>query len=124
VVTRAQPTDEQWRDLELAWRIGAYVKSNCVVLVNGGQAVGIGAGQQSRVDAGEIAARKAAGRAKGGASATDGFYPFPDGIEAAAAAGVAAVVQPGGGIRDDDVIAVADEHGMAMVLTGERHFNH
>ena len=74
---------EQWRDLELAWRICAYVKSNAVVLVAGGQAVGIGAGQQSRVDAGEIAARKAAGRAKGGASATDGFYPFPDGVEAA-----------------------------------------
>jgi phosphoribosylaminoimidazolecarboxamide formyltransferase/IMP cyclohydrolase len=124
VVTRAQPTEDQWRDLELAWRICAYVKSNCVVLVAGGQAVGIGAGQQNRVDAGEIAARKAAGRAKGGASATDGFYPFPDGIEAAAAAGVAAVVQPGGGIRDDDVIAAADEHGIAMVLTGERHFNH
>jgi phosphoribosylaminoimidazolecarboxamide formyltransferase/IMP cyclohydrolase len=124
VVTRAQPTDEQWRDLELAWRICAYVKSNCVVLVAGGQAVGIGAGQQSRVDAGEIAARKAAGRAKGGAAATDGFYPFPDGLEAAAAAGVAAVIQPGGGIKDDDVIAAADEHGIAMVLTGERHFNH
>ncbi|MDQ1522010.1 MAG: phosphoribosylaminoimidazolecarboxamide formyltransferase / cyclohydrolase, partial [Actinomycetota bacterium] len=124
VVTRAQPTDEQWRDLELAWRICAYVKSNCVVLVAGGQAVGIGAGQQSRVDAGEIAARKAAGRAKGGASATDGFYPFPDGIDAAATAGVAAVIQPGGGIRDEDVIAAANEHGIAMVLTGERHFNH
>jgi phosphoribosylaminoimidazolecarboxamide formyltransferase/IMP cyclohydrolase len=124
VVTRAQPSDDQWRDLELAWRICAYVKSNSVVLVANGQAVGIGAGQQSRVDAGEIAARKAAGRAKGGASATDGFYPFPDGIEAAAQAGVAAVVQPGGGIRDDDVIAAADEHGIAMVLTGERHFNH
>jgi phosphoribosylaminoimidazolecarboxamide formyltransferase/IMP cyclohydrolase len=124
VVTRVQPTDDQWTDLELAWRIGAYVKSNCVVLVANGQAVGIGAGQQSRVDAGEIAARKAAGRAKGGASATDGFYPFPDGIDAAVAAGVAAVIQPGGGIRDDDVIAAADEHGLAMVFTGERHFNH
>jgi phosphoribosylaminoimidazolecarboxamide formyltransferase/IMP cyclohydrolase len=124
VVTKAQPTDEQWHDLELAWRICAYVKSNSVVLVNNGQAVGIGAGQQSRVDAAEIAARKAAGRAKGGVSATDGFYPFPDGLEAAAAAGVVAVIQPGGGIKDDDVIATADEHGIAMVLTGERHFNH
>jgi phosphoribosylaminoimidazolecarboxamide formyltransferase/IMP cyclohydrolase len=124
VVTRIAPTDDQWADLELAWRICAYVKSNSVVLVAGGQAVGIGAGQQSRVDAGEIAARKAAGRAKGGASATDGFYPFPDGIDAAVAAGVAAVVQPGGGVRDDDVIAAADEHGLAMVFTGERHFNH
>jgi phosphoribosylaminoimidazolecarboxamide formyltransferase/IMP cyclohydrolase len=124
VVTRVQPTDAQWADLELAWRICAYVKSNSVVLVAGGQAVGIGAGQQSRVDAGEIAARKAAGRAKGGASATDGFYPFPDGVDAAVSAGVGAVVQPGGGVREDDVIAAADEHGLAMVLTGERHFNH
>jgi phosphoribosylaminoimidazolecarboxamide formyltransferase / IMP cyclohydrolase len=124
VVTRVQPTSEQWRDLELAWRICAYVKSNAVVLVAGGQAVGIGAGQQSRVDAGEIAARKAAGRAKGGASATDGFYPFPDGVEAAAAAGVAVVGQPGGGMKDDAVIAVADELGIAMVFTGERHFLH
>ena len=119
-----QPTAEQWRDLELAWRICAYVKSNSVVLVAGGQAVGIGAGQQSRVDAGEIAARKAAGRAKGGASATDGFYPFPDGVEAAAAAGVAVVAQPGGGMNDDAVIATADELGIAMVFTGERHFLH
>jgi phosphoribosylaminoimidazolecarboxamide formyltransferase/IMP cyclohydrolase len=124
VVTRVQPTSEQWRDLELAWRICAYVKSNAVVLVAGGQAVGIGAGQQSRVDAGDIAARKAAGRAKGGASATDGFYPFPDGVEAAAAAGVAVVGQPGGGMNDAAVIEVADELGIAMVFTGERHFLH
>jgi phosphoribosylaminoimidazolecarboxamide formyltransferase/IMP cyclohydrolase len=124
VVTKTRPTDEQWRDLELAWRVCAHVKSNAVVLVAGGQAVGIGAGQQSRVDSGEIAARKAAGRAKGGASATDGFYPFPDGIEVAATAGVAAVIQPGGAMRDEDVIAAADERGIAMVMTGERHFNH
>ena len=124
VVTRVQPTADQWRDLELAWRICAYVKSNSVVLVAGGQAVGIGAGQQSRVDAGEIAAQKAAGRAKGGASATDGFYPFPDGVEAAVAAGVAAVAQPGGGMNDDAVIEVADNMGIAMVFTGERHFLH
>ncbi len=124
VVTKVKPTEEQWRDLELAWRIQAYVKSNAVVLVAHGQAVGIGAGQQSRVDAGEIAARKAAGRAKGGASATDGFYPFADGIDAAVAAEVGAVIQPGGAARDDDVIAAADEHGLAMVFTGERHFNH
>jgi phosphoribosylaminoimidazolecarboxamide formyltransferase / IMP cyclohydrolase len=124
VVTRVQPTPDQWRDLELAWRICAYVKSNAVVLVAGGQAVGIGAGQQSRVDAGEIAARKASGRAKGGAAATDGFYPFPDGVEAAAAAGVAVVGQPGGGMNDDAVIEVADKMGIAMVFTGERHFLH
>src|SRR4029079_3809962 len=96
VVTKVAPTPEQWRDLELAWLLGGHVKSNAIVLVKDGQAVGIAAGQQSRVDSGEIAARKANGRAKGGASASDAFYPFPDGIEAAADAGVAVVVQPGG----------------------------
>jgi phosphoribosylaminoimidazolecarboxamide formyltransferase/IMP cyclohydrolase len=100
------------------------VKSNCVVLVKDLQAVGIGAGQQSRVGAAEIAAKKAEGRARGGASATDGFYPFADGIEAAAEAGVAVVVQPGGSVRDDENIARADELGLAMVLTGERQFLH
>jgi phosphoribosylaminoimidazolecarboxamide formyltransferase / IMP cyclohydrolase len=124
VVTKVAPTEEQWLDAELAWRICGHVKSNCVVLVKDLQAVGIGAGQQSRVGAGEIAAKKAEGRAKGGASATDGFYPFPDGVEAAAAAGVAVVVQPGGSVRDDAVIARADELGLAMVFTGERQFLH
>jgi phosphoribosylaminoimidazolecarboxamide formyltransferase / IMP cyclohydrolase len=124
VVTKVAPTDEQWLDAELAWRICGHVKSNCVVLVKDLQAVGIGAGQQSRVGAGEIAAKKADGRAKGGASATDGFYPFPDGVDAAAAAGVAVVVQPGGSVRDDEVIARADELGLAMVFTGERQFLH
>ena len=124
VVTKATPTGDQWRDAELAWRLCGHVKSNCVVLVNGGQAVGIGAGQQSRVGAAEIAAAKAGARAAGGASATDGFYPFPDGVEAAAAAGVAVVVQPGGSVRDDEVTAAADRLGLAMVLTGERQFFH
>ncbi len=124
VVTRRQPTDAQWRDAELAWRLGGYVKSNSIVLVADGQAVGIGAGQQSRVDAGEIAAKKAAGRAAGGACASDAFYPFRDGIEAAAAAGVAVVIQPGGALHDDEIIAAADELDLAMVFTGERHFFH
>jgi phosphoribosylaminoimidazolecarboxamide formyltransferase/IMP cyclohydrolase len=124
VVTKIAPTDEQWLDAELAWRICGHVKSNCVVLVKDLQAVGIGAGQQSRVGAGEIAAKQAEGRAEGGASATDGFYPFPDGVDAAAAAGVAVVVQPGGSVRDDAVIARADELGLAMVFTGERQFLH
>jgi phosphoribosylaminoimidazolecarboxamide formyltransferase/IMP cyclohydrolase len=100
------------------------VKSNAIVLVRNGQAVGIGAGQQNRVEAGEIAAKKAAGRARGGACASDAFYPFPDGVEAAAAAGVAVVVQPGGGLHDDEIIATADRLGLAMVFTGERHFLH
>jgi phosphoribosylaminoimidazolecarboxamide formyltransferase / IMP cyclohydrolase len=124
VVTKRQPTDDEWRDAELAWRLGGFVKSNSIVLVAGGQAVGIGAGQQSRVDAGEIAAKKAAGRAKGGACASDAFYPFRDGIEAAASAGVAVVIQPGGSMRDDEIIAAADELGLAMIFTGERHFFH
>ena len=124
VVTKVAPTDAQWRDAELAWRICGHVKSNSIVLVKDRAAWGIGAGQQSRVEAGEIAAQKAGGRAKGGACASDAFYPFPDGIEAAAAAGVAVVIQPGGGMRDEQNIERADELGLAMVFTGERHFLH
>jgi phosphoribosylaminoimidazolecarboxamide formyltransferase/IMP cyclohydrolase len=124
VVTKAAPTAEQWADAELAWRICGHVKSNSIVLVKDGQAVGIGAGQQNRVEAGEIAAKKADGRAVGGACASDAFYPFPDGVEAAASAGVAVVVQPGGSVSDEKVIARADELGLAMVFTGERHFLH
>ncbi len=124
VVTKAAPTTEQWADAELAWRVCGHVKSNAIVLVKDGQAVGIGAGQQNRVESGEIAAKKADGRARGGACASDAFYPFPDGVEAAAAAGVAVVVQPGGSVSDEKVIARADELGLAMVLTGERHFLH
>jgi phosphoribosylaminoimidazolecarboxamide formyltransferase/IMP cyclohydrolase len=100
------------------------VTSNAIVFVAASQAVGVGAGQQSRVDAVEIAARKAHGRARGGACASDAFFPFRDGLDAAARAGVAAVIQPGGSMRDDEVIAAADEHGLAMVFTGERHFKH
>ena len=102
----------------------AAVTSNAIVLVAGGMAVGVGAGQQNRVDPGELAVRKAAGRAKGGACASDAFFPFRDGLDTVAAAGVAAVVQPGGSMRDDEVTAAADEHGIAMVLTGERQFRH
>ncbi len=124
VVTHLKPTAAQWRDLEVADIACAYAKSNAIVLVKDGVAVGVGAGQQRRVDAGELAARKAAGRAKGGACASDAFYPFRDGVEAAAAAGVAAVIQPGGSIRDEEVIAAANELGLAMVFTGRRHFRH
>ena len=124
VVTKRAPTDAEWRDAELAWRICGHVKSNSIVLVKDGQAVGIGAGQQNRVESGEIAAKKADGRAEGGACASDAFYPFPDGIEAAAAAGVAVIVQPGGAMRDEPNIERADELGVAMVFTGERHFLH
>jgi len=124
VVTKRAPTDTEWADAELAWRICGHVKSNAIVLVKDGQAVGIGAGQQNRVESGEIAAKKAAGRAQGGACASDAFYPFPDGIEAAAAAGVSVIVQPGGAMRDEPNIERADELGVAMVFTGERHFLH
>jgi phosphoribosylaminoimidazolecarboxamide formyltransferase/IMP cyclohydrolase len=124
VVTKVAPTAEQWADAELAWRVCGHVKSNAIVLAKDGQAVGIGAGQQNRVESGEIAAKKADGRARGGACASDAFYPFPDGVEAAAAAGVAVVVQPGGSVSDEKVITRADELGLAMVFTGERHFLH
>ena len=124
VATKVAPTAEQWADAELAWRICGHVKSNAIVLVKDGQAVGIGAGQQNRVESGEIAAKKANGRAVGGACASDAFYPFPDGVEAAAAAGVSVVLQPGGAMRDDEVTVRADELGLAMVFTGERHFLH
>ncbi len=124
VVTEAQPTEEQWRDLELAYRVCAFTSSNAIVFAAGGSAVAVGAGQQSRVDAVEIAAKKAAGRARGGACASDAFFPFRDGLDAAADAGVAVVVQPGGSIRDEQVIEAANERGLAMVLTGERHFRH
>ena len=124
VVTERQPTESEWQDLELAWLVCAYTKSNAIVLVKDAQAVGIGAGQQSRVDASEIAAQKAAGRAGGGACASDAFYPFRDGLEVAARAGVAAAIQPGGSVRDGELIGAADELGLAMVMTGERHFRH
>ncbi len=124
VVTKREPTDGEWADAELAWRLCGWVKSNAIVLVKDRTAWGIGAGQQSRVESGELAATKAAGRAAGGACASDAFYPFADGIEAAAAAGVAVVIQPGGSMRDDENVAKADDLGLAMVFTGERHFLH
>ena len=124
VVTKAQPTDENWRDMQLAWRVCAQVKSNAIVLAADGMAVGIGGGQQNRVTPGEIASTRAAGRAKGGAAASDAFFPFRDGLDACASAGVAAVIQPGGSVSDDKVISAADEHGLVMVFTGERQFQH
>jgi phosphoribosylaminoimidazolecarboxamide formyltransferase / IMP cyclohydrolase len=124
VVTAAQPSDEQWADLEFAWQVCAAVSSNAIVYAKDLQAFGIGAGQQNRLDSARIAADRSAGRAAGGACASDAFFPFRDGLDAAAAAGITAVIQPGGSVRDDEVIAAADEHGIAMVFTGERHFRH
>lgn len=124
VATRIAPTEQQWRDLELAWRVCGLTSSNAIVLAYGGQIVGIGCGQQNRVDAAGLAGRKAAGRAQGGAGASDAFFPFRDGLDAMIDAGVTAVVQPGGSLRDHEVIAAADERGISMVLAGERHFRH
>lgn len=124
VATDRSPTEDEWRDLTFAWRVAARVSSNCIVMVKGAQAVGIGAGQQNRRDAGRIAADKADGRAVGGACASDAFFPFRDGLDAAIEAGCTAVVQPGGSIRDDEVIDAANDAGIAMVFTGERHFLH
>ena len=124
VATKRQPSDDEWRDLVLAWRVCGRTTSNAIAVVTGGQAVGVGAGQQSRVVAAEIAVQKAGERAKGGAGASDAFFPFPDGLLVLADAGVTAVVQPGGSVKDGEVVAAADEAGMAMVMTGERHFRH
>jgi phosphoribosylaminoimidazolecarboxamide formyltransferase / IMP cyclohydrolase len=124
VVTRRRPTEAEIDDAELAWRVCSYVTSNAIVLVKDGVAWGIGAGQQNRLESGMLAASKAAGRAAGGACASDAFYPFRDGVDAAAEAGVAVVIQPGGSVRDADTVAAADEHGLAMVFTGERQFRH
>jgi phosphoribosylaminoimidazolecarboxamide formyltransferase / IMP cyclohydrolase len=124
VVTDVEPTAEQWDDLEFAWTVCAAVSSNAIVLARDRQALGIGAGQQNRVDSARIAAERAGDRTRGGVGASDAFFPFRDGLDVVAAAGVAAVIQPGGSVRDAEVISAADEHGMAMVFTGERHFRH
>ncbi len=124
VVTRRAPTESEWRDLQFAWRVVRHVRSNAIVLARERQTVGIGAGQMSRVDAVRIATLKAGARARGAVMASDAFFPFPDGVEVAAAAGVTAIIQPGGSIRDAEVIEAADRLGITMVLTGRRHFRH
>jgi phosphoribosylaminoimidazolecarboxamide formyltransferase/IMP cyclohydrolase len=127
VVTERAPTDDEWRDLQFAWRVAKFVKSNAIVYASGERTIGVGAGQMSRVNSARIAAIKAehAGLAVPGAvMASDAFFPFRDGIDNAAERGIAAVIQPGGSIRDEEVIAAANEAGMAMVFTGMRHFRH
>ena len=124
VVTNTKPTPAQWNDLSFAWQVCAVVSSNAIVFAKDGQAFGIGAGQQNRLDSARIAQDRSAGRAVGGVCASDAFFPFRDGLDAAAAAGITAVIQPGGSVRDDEVITAANEHGIAMVFTGERHFRH
>ena len=124
VVTWRPPTPEELRALIFAWRVCKHVKSNAIVYARDGQTVGIGAGQMSRVDAAKFGAQKAVLSLKGTVAASDAFFPFPDGLEAVAAAGATAVIQPGGSVKDDDVIAAADRLGLAMVFTGIRHFRH
>ena len=124
VVTRRQPTDAEWAALRLAWRVSAHVKSNAVVFARADRLAAIGAGQMSRVDAVRVATMKAEAGLTGTVAASDAFFPFRDGLDAIAAAGATAVVQPGGSVRDEEVIAAADDHGLAMVFTGRRHFRH
>ncbi len=124
VVTKRPPTPEELASLEFAWRVGKHVKSNAIVLARGEVTVGVGAGQMSRVVSVQIACEKAGEKARGSALASDAFFPFPDGVEAAARAGVTAVAQPGGSVKDVDVVAAADALGVAMVMTGVRHFRH
>ena len=127
VVTKVQPTPQQQDDLMFAWRVAKFVKSNAIVFCGGGRTLGVGAGQMSRVDSARIAAIKA-GNANlslaGSVVASDAFFPFRDGLDVVAAAGAIAVIQPGGSLRDEEVIAAADEHGIAMVFSGHRHFRH
>lgn len=127
VVSEVAPTEQQLRDLLFAWNVANYVKSNAIVYANDGMTIGVGAGQMSRVYSAKIAAIKAADEnlvVEGSVMASDAFFPFRDGIDAAAAAGIKAIIQPGGSMRDDEVIAAANEHGIAMVFTGVRHFRH
>jgi phosphoribosylaminoimidazolecarboxamide formyltransferase/IMP cyclohydrolase len=124
VVTRRAPTPAELRDLELAQIAGKWVRSNAIVLCKDGATVGIGGGQTSRVEASRQASARAGERARGAVLGSDAFFPFRDGVDAAAAAGVTAIVQPGGSVRDEETIAAADEHGIAMVFTGQRHFRH
>jgi phosphoribosylaminoimidazolecarboxamide formyltransferase / IMP cyclohydrolase len=131
VVTRRQPTAEEWQAMRFAWRVMAHVKSNTVIFTDAVRTLAVGAGQMSRVDAVKVAVNKAGGwkggdasALKGSVAASDAFFPFRDGLDAVAAAGATAVVQPGGSVKDAEVIAAADEHGLAMVFTGRRHFRH
>jgi phosphoribosylaminoimidazolecarboxamide formyltransferase/IMP cyclohydrolase len=124
VVTRREPTPEEWEQLEFAWLAVKHVKSNAILLARDHAAVGVGAGQMSRVEAAEIAVRRAGERARGSVMASDAFFPFADGILVGLRAGATAVIQPGGSLRDREVVAAVNEAGGAMVMTGERHFLH
>jgi len=127
IVTVKQPTPEELKDMLFAWKVAKFVKSNAIVFCSNGQTMGVGAGQMSRVDSARIASIKAGNAGltlNGSVVASDAFFPFRDGVDVAAAAGAKAIIQPGGSMRDDEVIAAADEHDIAMVFTGFRHFRH
>jgi len=124
VVGQRQPTPDQLLDLAFAWRAARHVKSNAIVYVKDQATVGVGAGQMSRVDSVMMAGHKAGDRSRGAVMASDAFFPFADGIEAAAKHGITAVVQPGGSVRDEEVIAAVDRLGLVMCFTGARHFRH
>jgi phosphoribosylaminoimidazolecarboxamide formyltransferase/IMP cyclohydrolase len=124
VVSSREPGEEEWRDLLFAWTVAARVKSNAIVFARDRATVGVGAGQMSRVDAAVLAVRKAGDRASGAVMASDAFFPFPDALEVSADAGVTAVIHPGGSVRDEEVLSAAEARGMAVVVTGRRHFRH
>jgi phosphoribosylaminoimidazolecarboxamide formyltransferase/IMP cyclohydrolase len=124
IVTKRPPTAAEMADLRFAWLVCKHVKSNAIVLARDSMVVGVGAGQMSRVDSVHMSVRKAGERSRGAVLASDAFFPFRDNIDEAARAGVSAVVQPGGSVRDQDSIQACDEHGLAMVFTGVRHFRH
>lgn len=124
IVTTVLPSEDDWRDLIFAWRVAKRVKSNAIVLAKNMTTVGIGAGQMSRVDSTQLAVKKAGDEVEGAVLASDAFFPFPDAVLTAAAAGIRAIIQPGGSIRDDEIIHAANKHNIAMVFTGSRHFRH
>jgi len=124
VVSERQPTEDEWGSLRFAWKAVQHVKSNAIVFGRGEATVGIGGGQPNRVDCVRIAAERAGEKAKGAVMASDAYFPFPDSVEVAARAGITAVIHPGGSIRDAESVASANFHGMAMVVTGVRHFRH
>jgi phosphoribosylaminoimidazolecarboxamide formyltransferase/IMP cyclohydrolase len=127
VVSKIEPDESQMKDLVFAWQVAKFVKSNAIVYARDNMTIGVGAGQMSRINSARIAAIKAehAGlEVAGSVMASDAFLPFRDGIDAAGKVGISAIIQPGGSMRDEEVIAAADEHGMAMVFTGMRHFRH
>lgn len=124
IVTKRKPSPEEMRDLLFAWSVAKYAKSNAIVLAKGLATVGVGAGQMSRIDSTEIAVKKSSGKCNGAVLASDAFFPFRDNVDLAAKSGITAIIQPGGSVKDNEVIAAADEHGIAMLFTGVRHFRH